>query len=161
MEVGGGPEAVGSTEASSSPNSLARASPRTRSRRPPRAGEHGEQIVFHGDVPRRRPPLVCQCWSLRCAKVCALIPGPAPRKHAPPRAVLPPRASWGTGGVVAPIAESRPGFSEQYHFLFPSPSRRTPAAMILTHGRWTRFRGTGRDNLRAPVGSTRATRKLG
>jgi hypothetical protein len=38
-----------------------------------------------------------RCWSLRRAEVCALIPGPAPRKHAPPRTVLPPCASGGRG----------------------------------------------------------------
>src|SRR5512135_2200738 len=57
-EVGGGPEAVGSTDASSSPNSPARTSPRTRYCRPPTAGEHVEQIGFHFDVSRHRPPAV-------------------------------------------------------------------------------------------------------
>jgi hypothetical protein len=59
--VGGGPEAVRSTEASSSPNSLARISPRTRYRRPPTTGEHAEQNVSPSDVPRRPLPVVCRC----------------------------------------------------------------------------------------------------
>src|SRR5262245_55899406 len=41
-------------------------------------------------------------------------------------------------------------------FAISSPSRRTPAAMILTHGRWTRCRGEVTINLRASVGSTEA-----
>src|SRR5512135_3518874 len=91
---------------------------------PPTAGEHVEQIVFPYDVPRRRPPVVCRCWSVWRVEVCALIPGPAPRKHAPPRTVFPPCASWGPGGIVAPIAESRLGFSEQYPLLLnPRPTR--------------------------------------
>ena len=41
----------------------------------------------------------------------------------------------------------------------PSPSRRTLAAIRFMHGRWTRSRGAGHDNLRASVGSTEASRK--
>src|SRR5262249_42941003 len=73
-----------------SPRSLAQTSQRTRYCRPPTAGEHVEQIVFHDDVPRRRPPLACRCWPLQRGEVCALAPGPAPRRHAPPRTVLTP-----------------------------------------------------------------------
>jgi hypothetical protein len=32
-------------------------------------------------------------------------------------------------------------------------------AMILIHGRWIRYRGTGRGKLRAPIGSTEAPEK--
>ena len=36
-------------------------------------------------------------------------------------------------------------------FPIPGQSRRTPAATILTHGRWTRSRGAGHANPRASV----------
>jgi hypothetical protein len=37
------------------------------------------------------------------------------------------------------------------HVLSPAQSRRTPLAMILMHGRWTRYRRTGHSKLRASV----------
>src|SRR5512135_3485572 len=64
------------------------------------------------DVPRRPPPVVCRGWSLRRAGVGALIPGSAPRKHDPANGVT-PTGVMGRGGLVAPITESRPAFSEQ------------------------------------------------
>jgi hypothetical protein len=101
-EVGGGPEAVGSTEASSSPNSLAWASLRTRYCRPPTAGEHVVQIVFHCDVPRHRPPAVIRrCRSIPHGDDSVTQPGFVVRKHIP-RAVHPPVNHGGVGELLCP-----------------------------------------------------------
>src|SRR5271157_3897044 len=54
---------------------------------PPNLGEHVEQnvsLATSSDAHLRRPVRVT---ALRLADVCAIEPGPAPRKHAPPKAV--------------------------------------------------------------------------
>jgi hypothetical protein len=74
----------------------------------------GEQVEQQNSCLRR--PLVPsssspQCPLLRRADVCASLPGPPSRKHASPS-----RASsriTGVWGMVAPLLQSRPGFSEQ------------------------------------------------
>lgn len=72
-------------------------------------GEHAEQNGSYRDVLRGPPPVVCRCWSLRRAEVCALIPGPAPRKHAPPRTVLPPLCLMGGKGFCRAHRRIPPG----------------------------------------------------
>jgi len=126
--------------------SLARASLRARYCRPrmPR-GARGAECLPR-DVPRRQPPLVCRCWSLRRAEVCALIPDPAPRKHAPPRTVLPPLCLWGRG-LCRAHRRIPPGIFGTVSVSIPGPSRRKPSAMRLTHGHWTSRRGAGHDKL--------------
>src|SRR5262249_25152150 len=91
-DVGVGPEALGSTEASSSPTSLAWTSPRTRSCRPSTAGEHVEQIVFHGDVLRRRPSGVVWAAPLRGCRGLSPLPGLGPAEVRPPARCFPPGA---------------------------------------------------------------------
>src|SRR5271165_1131997 len=64
---------------------------------PPTLGEHVEQnvsLATSSDARLRRPVRVTV---LRRADVCAMEPGPAPRKHAPPQAVYPRRLMgvWG------------------------------------------------------------------
>ena len=53
---------------------------------------------------------------LRCADVCAMELGPAPRKHAPPQAVYPQRLMGAWGGCRAP-GQFRAGFSEQQFII--------------------------------------------
>ena len=83
---------------------------------PPTLGEHVEQnvsLATSPDAHLRRPVRVT---ALRRADVCAMEPGPAPRKHAPPQAVY-PRRLMGVWGVVAPRGQSRAGFSEQQFII--------------------------------------------
>src|SRR5271165_7144150 len=62
---------------------------------PPNLGEHVEQnvsLATSSDARLRRPVRVT---ALRRADVCAIEPGPAPRKHAPPPKVVHPRCPMG------------------------------------------------------------------
>ena len=66
---------------------------------PPNLGEHVEQnvsLATSSDARLRRPVRVT---ALRRADVCAFEPGPAPRKHAPPKAVYPRRLMGVWGGL--------------------------------------------------------------
>ena len=72
---------------------------------PPTLGEHVEQnvsLATSSDARLRRPVRVT---AVRRADVCALEPGPAPRKHAPPNAVYPRRLMgvWGDYRATRPI----------------------------------------------------------
>src|SRR5690349_6585514 len=93
-EVGGGPEAVDSPRPRARPTVWpgCRYLPGLVAQMP--WGARGAEWLAR-DVPRRRPPVVCRCQSLRRAEVGALVPGPAPPKRPPPRTVRPPSASWG------------------------------------------------------------------
>src|SRR6516225_11534019 len=62
--------------------------------------------------------------------------------------------------TVMIYTEDQPSALLFVDFPIPRPSRRKPAAMRLTHGRWTRSRGAGHDSLRASVGSTDASASL-
>ena len=84
--------------ASSPRVSLARTSPRTRYCCPRLLGEHVEQNVSLATSSGTRFLLRLVCATvLRRATVCAIVTGPAPRKHAPPQAVYPRRLMgvWG------------------------------------------------------------------
>ena len=91
--------------ASSPRVSLARTSPRTRYCCPRLLGSTWSRMS-----PSRRPPerfllrLVC-ATVLRRATVCAM-PGPAPRKHAPPQAVYPRRLYGGQGVLSCHLVNS-------------------------------------------------------
>ena len=90
-----------------------RTSPRTRYCCPRTPGEHAEQ-----NVSRAMSPAAGLRWSLGVSRSGApkSVPSSRVRHHrgTPPRERChPPCASWGVGVLVAPIAESRPGFSEQ------------------------------------------------
>ena len=80
---------------------------------PPTLGEHVEQNVSLATSSGTRFLLRLVCATvLRRATVCAIVTGPAPRKHAPPQAVY-PRRRMGAGGFIAPPGQFRAGFSEQ------------------------------------------------
>ena len=74
---------------------------------PPNLGEHVEQnvsLATSSDAHLRRPVRVT---ALRRADVCAIEPGPAPRKHAPMSRCI-PRGSRGSGCIVA-LSNRSPG----------------------------------------------------
>ncbi len=54
----------------------------------------------------------------RRADVCAIIPGPAPRKHAPHERIYPPADHGGLGVLLRHSADPPVGFSEQQQFIF-------------------------------------------
>ncbi len=90
--------------------SLARTSPRTGYRCPRTLGGHVEQNVSLATSSGTRFLLRSVCATvLRRATVCAIVTGPAPRKHAPPQAVYPRdlmgvwgfyRATWSIPGRI-------------------------------------------------------------
>ena len=69
---------------------------------PPTLGEHVEQNVSLATSSGTRFLLRLVCATvLRRATVCAIVTGPAPRKHAPPQAVYPRRLMGVWGGCCA------------------------------------------------------------
>ena len=84
---------------------------------PPNLGEHVEQnvsLATSSDARLRRPVRVT---ALRCADVCAFEPGPAPRKHAPPKAVYPRRLMGVWGGLSRHAANPGPDFRSSSSFF--------------------------------------------
>src|SRR5271157_454741 len=77
---------------------------------PSTLGEHVEQTVSLAMSPGARLLRSVRALLVRRAEVCAIVPGSAPRKHAPPSGA--PRQERG-GDFVGPRRESRGGFSEQ------------------------------------------------
>ena len=82
-------------------------------------GEHAEQ-----NVSLATSPAASLRWSVGVGRSGApkSVPSFRIRHHGstPPRERCYPRCAYGVGGFVALIAESRPGFSEQYQFLSPA-----------------------------------------
>jgi hypothetical protein len=70
------------------------------------------------------------------------------------------RFFWPCRECPDPAGRRRVKRSAYRPFPIPRPSRRSQAARILTHGRWTGSRGAGHDSLRASVGSTEASASI-
>src|SRR5271165_3994322 len=84
---------------------------------PPTLGEHVEQnvsLATSPDAHLRRPVRVT---ALRRADVCAIEPGPAPRKHAPPASSVPPAPHGGPGVLSRHLVNSGPDFRSSSSFL--------------------------------------------
>ncbi len=76
------------------------------------------------DVLRHSSPVISTCDRTTARDVCAFEPGPAPRQHAPPKAVH-PRRPMGVWGCCRPPGQFRAGFSEQARKI-PHRSHRCP-----------------------------------
>ena len=96
---------------------------------PPTLGEHVEQnvsLATSPDAHLRRPVRVT---ALRRADVCAMEPGPAPRKHAPPQAVY-PRRLMGSGGLSRHAANPGPDFRSSSSSFLPEKMNRHRAKKL-------------------------------
>jgi len=120
---------------------------------PPTLGEHVEQnvsLATSSDARLRRPVRVTV---LRRADVCAMEPGPAPRKHAPPQAVYPRRlmgvwgfyrATWSIPGRIfgaaavrltpQKLVSVRLTQRKSNRHQFPIPNSRPPSGKDLLGG---------------------------
>jgi hypothetical protein len=87
---------------------------------PPNLEDHAEQNVSRAMSPGAGLLRFVSAMLLRRAEICAIVPGSAPRKHAPPSGAA--RQERGRR-LVAPRGDSRRGFSRQI---------RSPIAMILS-----------------------------
>ncbi len=102
---------------------------------PPTLGEHVEQNVSLATSSGTRFLLRLVCATvLRRATVCAIVTGPAPRKHAPPQAVYPRRLMgvWGFYRAAWPIPGRIFGAAE------PSPRVAPAEGRCAGAGSWTR-----------------------
>jgi hypothetical protein len=115
-EAGGGPEAVDTLRPRARPTVWPGRRPVPGIVAPGSPGEHAEQNVSLATSPAAGLQGSVGVSRSGAPKSVPSSGSSTTEARLPANGVT-PCASWGSGGVVAPIAESRPGFSEQYPLL--------------------------------------------